>query len=108
MINKISIVIPTSNRNKLLFRSLNSINIDVPSFTKIIIVDDCSIKPVDRNIINKFPKLSIKLIRLNKASGASHARNIGANFVDTKWIAFFDDDDFWLPGRYKHFLKIIN
>lgn len=104
--NKFTIVIPTHNRNSGLFKTLNWIQRDVSNDTEVIVIDDYSDKPVNSSIISYFTKIKIKLIRMHKKSGASKCRNIGAEFASNEWIAFFDDDDYWLIGRNNYLSKL--
>ena len=104
--NKFTIVIPTHNRNSVLFKTLNWIQRDVSNDTEVIVIDDCSDKPVNSSIISYFTNIKIKLIRMHKKSGASKCRNIGAQFASNEWIAFFDDDDYWLIGRNNYLSKL--
>lgn len=92
---KISVVIPTFNRAKLLNSTLN--NLIDQSYPKskyeIIVVDDIrssdEIKPVINNISKKFN--NIVYIR-QKNSGTNMARNMGIARARGEIIAFTDDD----------------
>jgi len=90
--DKISIIIPTYNREKLLIRSIKSILNQTYQNFEIIIVDDFS-KDNTKNIINIFNDNRIRYIRLRKNKGASFARNIGIKKATGKYISFQDSDD---------------
>ena len=90
--DKISIIIPTYNREKLLIRSIKSILKQTYKNFEIIIVDDFS-KDNTKNIINIFNDKRIRYIRLRKNKGASVARNIGIKKATGKYISFQDSDD---------------
>ena len=90
--DKISIIIPTYNREKLLIRSIKSILKQTYKNFEIIIVDDFS-KDNTKNIINIFNDKRIRYIRLRKNKGASVARNIGIKKATGKYISFQDSVD---------------
>tara|TARA_B100001175_G_C19479708_1_gene626387 strand:- start:555 stop:1343 length:789 start_codon:yes stop_codon:yes gene_type:complete len=88
----LTFIIPTRNRFQSLSKIVNEIrnlNID------IIIIDDNS------NLINKKKNFllskkikKIKYFYLKKNLGQSFALNIGVKHCKTKYVWFFDDDDF--------------
>ena len=89
-----SIIIPHKNIPKLLQRCLDSI--PQRDDVQVIIVDDNS----DPSIVDfeKFPGLKRKntIVVFDKSSkGAGHARNIGIERSNSKWLIFADADDFF-------------
>lgn len=85
---KISIIIPTYNREKLLVKCLDSIYSSSIRPYEIIIVDDNSTDNT-KNIIKKY---DCKYIKLNKNKGAGNARNIGAKYATGNILLFIDSD----------------
>lgn len=90
--SNISIIIPTynkKNRIKYLLKSLafqaKTVNFD------IIIVDDGSTDGTEENIYLYKDKLKLDYIKI-KNSGRSHARNVGIECSNTKYLIFCDDD----------------
>lgn len=77
----------------------------------ILIIDDNSknkIKLNNLSLIHYKKKISIKIYRKNKNQGDSSARVTGSNISKSKYIAFLDADDYWLPSKLFHqfnFLK---
>ena len=90
--NKISIIIPTYNREKLLFNSLKSIINQSYKNIEAIIVDDNSLDNTKEQI-NSFNDTRIRYIRLRKNKGACIARNIGIKKSTGEYITFQDSDD---------------
>lgn len=86
----ISIIIPTHNRPDYLARSLNSAIESLKSQGEIIVIDDGSVPPVSISVPNKS---KVKLLRNEKALGASIARNQGVKAASENLILFLDDDD---------------
>jgi glycosyltransferase involved in cell wall biosynthesis len=46
----------------------------------------------------------MSLLRTGGGKGASFARNIGMGKSKSNWIAFLDDDDYWLPNHIESLL----
>ena len=89
-----SIIIPHKNIPTLLQRCLDSI--PQRDDVQVIIVDDNS----DPSIVDfeNFPGLKRKntIVVFDKSSkGAGHARNIGIEHSNSKWLIFADADDFF-------------
>jgi glycosyltransferase involved in cell wall biosynthesis len=49
----------------------------------------------------------VRVIELQKVSGAAHARNAGTAAARGDWIALLDDDDQWLPGKLERQLAAL-
>ena len=98
----LSIIIPTYNRPQLLLRAVNSALAQTIKNFEVLVVDDCSEKPVD------LPEHSrLRVLRLPENKGGSAARNIGIKEARGKWISFLDDDDELLPHMAEVSLKAI-
>lgn len=95
---KISVVIPSYNRQQTIERCLNSIENQTMAQHEyeIIVVDDASTDATN-DIIDSFVKKNpaIKHIRLEKNSGgAALPRNVGMENAAGEFILFVDSDDF--------------
>jgi glycosyltransferase involved in cell wall biosynthesis len=88
MTNFISVIIPNHYGSATIKKCLEAALVSDYDNFEIIVVDDCS-EDNSVEIINQFP---CKLIRLDKSSGASKARNIGA-LNSHGDILFFTDAD---------------
>ena len=91
---KISVVIPTYNRARLLPRAIESAR-NAGSDLEVIVVDDCS--------TDETPKVcaaieGIRYLRMQTNGGLAHARNAGVAESSCEFVAFLDDDDLRLPG----------
>ena len=94
---KISVVIPTFNRDKLLRRALDSVIAQsLPPF-EIIVVDDGSTDSTGTIIKSCYAKDVQYLFQPN--GGVSSARNMGIRSSGGDWLAFLDSDDEWLPSK---------
>lgn len=104
----ISVVIPNYNRGHMIEKVIDSVNQQTYSTVEIIIVDDCS---TDYSI-NTIQALqanqnNIRLIALEKNSGANACRNIGVDHAKGDFIAFLDSDDFFLPTKLEKQMNIL-
>ncbi len=86
-----SFIIPHRNSPELLKRCVGSI--PQRDDVQIIVVDDNSdvnLKPdIDRKGV------TVKLLTKQEAKGAGHARNIGIEMAQGKWLFFADADDYY-------------
>jgi glycosyltransferase involved in cell wall biosynthesis len=91
---RISVIIPTHDRPRLLLRAVESAR-TAATDVEIIVVDDASVdetRDVCRNLAD------ISYVRAERNQGVAGARNIGILNSTGPYIAFLDDDDLRLPG----------
>lgn len=103
---KISVVIPTYNRERTLKRSIESVLKQTYLNIEIIIIDDCSTDNTEQ-IVKSFNNEKIRYIRLDKNSGACVARNKGIEIATGDYIAFQDSDDEWLEDKLEKQMKVL-
>lgn len=94
---KVSVIIPTYNREHLISRSIESVLNQTYKDFEVIIVDDASTDNTEELITKKYPDVIYIKHDINR--GAAAARNTGLNVVRGKYIAFHDSDDEWLPEK---------
>ena len=95
---KISCIITTFNRPKMLQRALDSVLVQTFTDFEVIIVDDCSDKPVKL----KLPKNEnrVTVIRLPYNTGYQvKPKNVGIMVSRGKMISYLDDDNVYLPNH---------
>ncbi len=98
----VTVIIPTYKRVKKLARAINSVYNQTYDNIEIIIIND------DPNsVIEKFIDLkkNVKWINHKRNQGPSAARNSGIQRAKGKYIAFLDDDDFFLKTKIE---KLVN
>ena len=100
---QISVVIPTHNRLTLLRECINSVRAQTKPPDEIVVVDDGS----NDETANWCIKQSDIVFRRIKNSGPSAARNLGVKISRSRWIAFIDSDDLWMPDHLESLLKLI-
>ena len=103
----LTVVIPTYNRSKLFKKSLDNFN-KFKNFIDIFIIEDGSKKEIaeqNKNYLKKFN--NIKYFVLNKNYGQSYSCNFALKLCSTKYIWFFDDDDYANLNSIQTILKNI-
>lgn len=95
----VSIVLPTYNRAKIIGRAIDSVLKQKITDWELIVVDDGS-NYSNARLLEKIIKVDkrIKLVR-QKNSGLTVARNMGSQVSRGKFIAYLDDDDYYLPNH---------
>jgi glycosyltransferase involved in cell wall biosynthesis len=95
----VSIVIPTFNRRDQVLRALESVSNQSYPHLEAIVVDDASTDgTIEALAARQFP-MPVQIVRLEKNSGPSEARNRGIARAMGKYIALLDSDDHWLPEK---------
>lgn len=84
----VSLIIPNRNGAPTIGKCLETAFASAYAPLEVIVVDDCS-QDTSVEIIRKFP---CKLVRLEKHSGASRARNVGAQHASGDQLFFTDAD----------------
>lgn len=97
----ITAVVPTHNRRDLLRLTLRTILAQRDVDLQVVVVDDGSTDGTSE-MVSRFEDRRVRLIRHERASGVSIARNHGAAEARGAWLAFCDDDDLWAPGKLTH------
>ena len=91
---KVSVIIPTYNREKYVVKALDSVLSQNFEDYEIIVVDDGSTDNTKEDL--KRYKDKINYIYQDN-SGVSAARNTGIKLAKGEWLAFLDSDDEWMP-----------
>lgn len=102
----VSVIITTRNRIDLLKRAIDSVMKQTYRNIECIVVDDASSDGTEEFCLS----LPLKYIRIREQphkGGANYGRNIGIRAATGKWIAFLDDDDYWLPEKIEKQLNLI-
>lgn len=96
----VSVITPAYNTESLIRETIESIMAQTFTDWELIIVDDCS---TDRtaDIVREYcgKDRRIKLLTLEKNSGAAAARNAGTRISEGRYIAFCDSDDTWSEDK---------
>lgn len=92
----VSVVVPAYNPGRFLARSVGSVMRQGIADLECIVVDDGS-----EEELTAHPELQDPRVRLHRQDnrGVSVARNVGVALSDSRFVAFLDQDDEWLPGK---------
>jgi glycosyltransferase involved in cell wall biosynthesis len=96
---KVSIVIPTCNRPKLLSRALSSVRAQTFTDFELIVIDDGD-KVRAHDVVSEFHDARFHYVRNDPPRrGGSVSRNVGIQKAVGEYVAFLDDDDMWEPDK---------
>lgn len=101
----VSVIIPAYNREKTIERAVMSVLNQTYKDLELIVVDDCS-KDNTVEVLKSIKDDRLKIIRLEKNSGACVARNVGIENAQGDYIAFQDSDDEWLLDKLEKQMAI--
>jgi glycosyltransferase involved in cell wall biosynthesis len=94
----VTVVVPSFNRASTVEAALRSIQRQTCAHWETVVVDDGSVDNGAERVA-RFAREDprIRLVRHGHNRGAQAARNTGIDAARTKWIAFLDSDDEWIP-----------
>lgn len=90
----VSVIIPAYNRERTIKAAVKSVLNQTFTNIEVIVVDDCS-SDNTCSVLNDIDDDRLRVIRLEKNSGACAARNEGIKESKGVYIAFQDSDDVW-------------
>lgn len=103
----VSAIITTHNRSALLKRAIDSILSQTYNNIECIVVDDNSADNT-KELCLSYSNLKYIYIPENESRGGNYARNLGVKHSCGSYIAFLDDDDYWLPEKIEKQIHLIN
>ena len=89
IVGKFTVIIPTRNRPAFLAEAVASVLMQKHSAFELLIVNDGDSE------ISDFSDSRVRVLN-NSGRGAVPARNLGLAETNGDFIAFLDDDDFWI------------
>lgn len=102
---KVSIIIPTYNRSKLLSEAVKSLQEQTYENFEIIIVDDCSTDCTEE-AVKKMEDERIVYVKHEMNKGGSEARNTGLRHATGGFIGFLDSDDQWQHDKLERQMEV--
>ena len=93
---RISVVIPTYNRQDLVVEAIESVLAQTFTDFEIIVVDDGS---TDDTAVNIQPYLDRITYSRQENQGVAAARNAGIRLAQGEFVCFLDSDDLWIPTK---------
>ena len=101
-----SIIIPLYNKEKFLFETLSSVELQTYKDFEVIIVDDSSTDN-SFNIAKTFEKDKRFKVYTKLNGGVSDARNFGIEKAEGQYICFLDADDIWDSSYLQEVYRLI-
>lgn len=101
----VTAIITTHNRQELLKRAVESVFLQTYPNIELIVVDDASTDGTDEYC----SVLPLQYIHISKqeSKGGNYACNLGIKIAKGEYIAFLDDDDYWLPTKIEKQVALI-
>ncbi len=98
--DRVTVVIPTRNRRRLLQRTLGTVLAQQGVDFDVVVVDEGSTDDTPE-MLERLPydHGRLTVLRHEQAQGVSAARNAGIAVATGQWVAFVDDDDIWSPAK---------
>jgi glycosyltransferase involved in cell wall biosynthesis len=103
----VSAIITTHNRSSLLRRAIESVLNQTYKPIECIVVDDKSTDNT-KEVCKEYPSIQFIYIPPEESKGGNYARNKGILAAKGEYVAFLDDDDYWLPEKTKEQMDVIN
>jgi len=110
----VSVIIPSYNRYELLNHSIRSVLANTYKNVEVIVINDCStdkryysgeLETYEKTTIIHLPENMRVKHKVPAAQGMT--RNYGIEKARGEWIAFLDDDDFYLETKLEKQLEIM-
>ena len=106
MKRKVSVILPTYNREATLGRAIESVLNQTYTDFELIIVDDGSTDNTRQLVENIHDdRITYYYVKIN--SGAAAARNYGIERAEGEYIAFQDSDDYWHSDKLEKQMKVM-
>lgn len=107
----VSIIIPTYNRAIYIGQALESLVCQTYSTWECWVVDDGS-TDATQNIVLDYARKDARINYIkrpdNYPKGSNGSRNFGLSLCRGEFIAFCDDDDYWLPDKLEKQIPIFD
>lgn len=104
---KVSVLIPTRNRARLLREAIVSVLGQTFQDFEIVVIDDASADDT-QSVIANLSDARIRYFRHAKNRGEAASRNAALAHASGRYVAFLDDDDTWLPEKLAAQVEILD
>jgi glycosyltransferase involved in cell wall biosynthesis len=103
---KFSIIITSHNQARFIPDAVDSALAQVYGDKEIIVVDDAS-SDGSQSLLEEYGD-AIRLVKVEKNVGASHARNVGIGSAQGDFLVFLDGDDLLMPWALEIYGEIVD
>lgn len=95
---RLTAIIATRDRPKMLREAIDAVlNQTFGGFIEILVIYDQS--DPDPSLVFESATRNVSVLRNSRQQGLAGARNTGIEAATGDFVAFCDDDDYWLPGK---------
>lgn len=102
----VSAVIATRDRPEMLAEALASVREqDLDGVVETVVVFDQA-EP-DPSLASDDPLRPVRVVRNTRSAGLAGARNTGIEHARGEYVAFCDDDDYWLAGKLRRQVEVL-
>ena len=102
----VGVVVPTFNRPTETLRAINSILHQTVLPAEIVVVDDGSSPDCVKELSRLLHGFDVRIVWNEPSRHPGIARNHGVALLKSKWVAFLDSDDLWLPDKLEKQLAL--
>jgi glycosyltransferase involved in cell wall biosynthesis len=105
----VTAVVPTFDRPETLVRAVESVVAQAYRPLELVVVDDNPTRPAEELLadVDTGSLTSVEFVREGGHAGAGAARNTGIEAARGKYVAFLDDDDYWVEGRVERAVSVM-
>jgi glycosyltransferase involved in cell wall biosynthesis len=94
----VSVIIPTYNRPEFLAKTIKSILVQTYTNMEILVISN-GVNEQNRRVVESTNDPRIIYKEQENSGGPASPRNYGIRLAKGKYVAFCDDDDFWLTEK---------
>ena len=94
---RLTVCVTTFNRWEQCHNAVSSIFAQNSNDFELIVVDDCSVKPIPKHFFDELRARGARYLRHDANRGLAAARNSAIQLAKGEFFAFCDDDDQWPP-----------
>jgi len=106
--NELSVIVAVHNSQRFIHTALASIRQNHRDGIEFIVVDDCSSDSTPEIIESAMRDMPyVRLIRNPENYGVAKSRNIAFEHVDSRYLTYFDADDWYRPGHLPRLVEAI-
>jgi glycosyltransferase involved in cell wall biosynthesis len=108
----ISVIIPSYNRYDSVIYAIESVKNQTYKDIEIIVINDGSsdsryYEKIESCTVINLEKNSKNALNINKNPYGGRARNYGLKISKGKYVAFLDDDDYWMPEKLERQIQMM-
>ncbi len=104
---RVSIVIPSFNREELIQLTLDSVFAQTFTDIEVIVVDDCSTDDTKAMLDRKYPD-KVRYIRNENNLGLTRTCNVGLRAATGEFVGFLDSDDLIEPTKIEKQVAVMD